>query len=109
MTLRDLKVGDFVFVENLSGVKFRELCEVEKVTKTMIITRNQRFNIDTGRVTNAGMWDSTHIRIATKEDIERYYYWKNVHELQKYLTEKIKECKKLSKLKEIKDVLEGEN
>lgn len=109
MTFRDLKVGDFVFVERLGGVKFCELCKVEKITKTMIITRNQRFNIDTGRVTNAGIWDDTHIRIATKEDIDRYYYWKNVHELQKYLPEKIKECKKLSVLKEIKDILEGEN
>lgn len=66
--LDEVKVGDKV----VYCVHFHEdkVLEVTKVTKTLIICGNDRFNKQTGRITGIDRWCSARIHVPEEGEIE---------------------------------------
>lgn len=102
MTFEDLKVGDFVIVSDRLGERLQR---VEKITKTMIITKNQRFNIKTGRLCNGNIWSFTLIRIPSADEIETIIYKYKVSKIKSLISSRLFDCSDLEKLEKIKSIL----
>lgn len=99
---RDLKVGDFVIVIDRFG---EHLQQVDRVTKTMIITKNQRFNIQTGYLCNRDAWSIIRIRIPSIDEIEIIIYKDKVRKTKSLIASKLYNCSDLEKLEKIKSIL----
>lgn len=66
--MENVKVGDKLLVRN----RYWENIEiVEKVTKTLVITKRHRFRIRDGYSIPTDKWINTYAKPATPEDIER--------------------------------------
>lgn len=102
MDFTNLKIGDFVIVSN--RIK-EELVPIERITKTMIITKYQRFNIKTGELCNGGIWNECRIRIPTSSEMENYRYKNKCRILRKIILEKLNDCHSLDKLEKINTIL----
>lgn len=64
--LKDLKVGDDVLV---TGISYRRIAKVNKVTKTLIIVGNTRFRRESGWQYGGDGWNLRSISVPTKKVI----------------------------------------
>ena len=64
--LKDLVVGDDVLV---TGMYYRRIAKVDKVTKTQIIANNSRFRRDSGWQCGSDSWDRKSISVPTEKEI----------------------------------------
>ena len=64
--LKDLVVGDDVLV---TGMYYRRIAKVDKVTKTQIIANNARFRRDSGWQCGSDRWDTKSISVPTEKEI----------------------------------------
>lgn len=64
--LKDLQVGDDVLV---TGMSYRRISKIDKVTKTQIIVDNARFRIDSGWQCGRDIWNLRKISVPTEKQI----------------------------------------
>ena len=64
--LKDLVVGDDVLV---TGMYYRRIAKVDKVTKTQIIVNNARFRRDSGCQFGSDRWNVRRISVPTEKEI----------------------------------------
>ena len=64
--IKDLVAGDEVLV---TGMYYRRIAKVDKVTKTQIIANNARFRRDSGWQCGSDTWDRKIISIPTEKEI----------------------------------------
>ena len=64
--LKDLQVGDDVLV---TGMLYRRISKIDKVTKTQIIVDNARFRRDSGWQCGSDSWDRKSISVPTEKEI----------------------------------------
>lgn len=64
--LKDLQVGDSVLV---TGMSYRRIAKVDKVTKTKIVVDNARFRRDSGWQCGSDIWNKRKISVPTEKDI----------------------------------------
>ena len=64
--LKDLVVGDDVLV---TGMYYRRIAKVDKVTKTQIIANNARFRRDSGWQCGRDSWNRKSISVPTEKEI----------------------------------------
>ena len=64
--LKDLVVGDDVLV---TGMYYRRIAKVDKVTKTQIIANNARFRRDSGWQCGSDRWNVRRISVPTEKEI----------------------------------------
>lgn len=76
--LKDLQVGDVVLV---TGMSYRRIAKVDKVTKTQIIANNARFRRDSGWQCGSDSWNVRKISVPTEKvisDVEEENLRKNL-------------------------------
>lgn len=73
--LENVKVGDKLLVRNRC---WEDIEIVEKLTKTLVITKRHRFRIRDGFSIPTDKWINTYAKPATLEDIERNIRRKNI-------------------------------
>lgn len=64
--LKDLVVGDEVLV---TGMSYKRIAKVDKVTKTKIVVDNARFRRDSGWQCGSDIWNKRKISVLTEKDI----------------------------------------
>jgi hypothetical protein len=64
--LKDLVVGDEVLV---TGMSYKRIAKVDKVTKTKIVVDNARFRRDSGWKCGSDIWNNRKISVPTEKDI----------------------------------------
>ena len=64
--LKDLVVGDDVLV---TGMSYRRIAKIDKVTKTQIVVDNARFRRDSGWQCGSDSWNRRSISIPTEKEI----------------------------------------
>lgn len=64
--LKDLVTGDDVLV---SGMHYRRIAKVDKVTKTQIVIDNARFRRDSGWQCGSDRWNIRIISVPTEKEI----------------------------------------
>lgn len=64
--LKDLVVGDDVLV---TGMNYRRIAKVDKVTKTQIVVNNARFRRDSGWQCGSDRWNVRRISVPTEKEI----------------------------------------
>ena len=64
--LKDLVVGDDVLV---TGMYYRRIAKVDKVTKTQIIANNARFRRDSGWQCGGDRWNVRRISVPTEKEM----------------------------------------
>ena len=64
--LKDLVVGDDVLV---TGISYRRIVKVDKVTKTQIVAGNIRFRRDSGWQCGGDRWNIKRISVPTEKEI----------------------------------------
>ena len=64
--LKDLVVGDDVLV---TGMYYRRIAKVDKVTKTQIVIDNARFRRDSGCQCGGDSWNRKSISVPTEKEI----------------------------------------
>lgn len=64
--LKDLVVGDDVLV---TGMYYRRIAKVDKVTKTQIVVDNARYRRNSGRQCGDDIWDRKSISVPTEKEI----------------------------------------
>lgn len=64
--LKDLQVGDVVLV---TGMSYRRIAKIDKITKTQIIVDNARFNKDSGWKCGSDRWNVRKISVPTEKEI----------------------------------------
>lgn len=74
MTLSTAEVGDRLHIHVMLGNKLTEVCEkVERVTKTLVITKTFRFGKETGRTSGGDSWGyQPSAKLFTDEELEKY-------------------------------------
>lgn len=74
--LENVKVGDKLLVRN--NVYWEDIEIVERVTKTLVITKRHRFRIKDGFSVSPNQWINVYAKPATPEDIERNIRRENI-------------------------------
>ena len=64
--LKDLQVGDNVLV---TGMSYRRISKIDKVTKTQIVVGNARFRRDSGWQCGGDRWNVRRISVPTEKEI----------------------------------------
>ena len=64
--LKDLVVGDDVLV---TGMYYRRIAKVDKVTKTQIVVDNARYRRNSGLQCGDDIWDRKSISVPTEKEI----------------------------------------
>ena len=64
--LKDLVVGDEVLV---TGMYYKRIAKVDKVTKTQIVVNNARFRRDSGWQCGSDIWNVRRISVPTEKEI----------------------------------------
>lgn len=64
--LKDLVVGDDVLV---TGMYYRRIAKVDKVTKTQIVVDNARYRRNSGWQCGDDIWDRESISVPTEKEI----------------------------------------
>lgn len=64
--LKDLKAGDDVLV---TGLFYRRITKIDKVTKTQIVVNNARFRRDSVWQCSSDRWNVRRISVPTEKDI----------------------------------------
>ena len=64
--LKDLVVGDDVLV---TGMSYRRIAKVDKVTKTQIVVDNARFRRNSGWQCGSDMWNKRRVSVPTEKEI----------------------------------------
>lgn len=64
--LKDLVEGDEVLV---TGMYYRRIAKVDKVTKTQIVVDNARFKRDSGWQCGSGIWNRRRVSVPTEKEI----------------------------------------
>lgn len=64
--IKDLQVGDSVLV---TGMSYRRIAKIDKVTKTQIVVDNARFNKNSGWQCGSNIWNRRKIYIPTEKQI----------------------------------------
>lgn len=64
--LKDLVAGDDVLV---TGMSYRRIVKIDKVTKTQIIVNNARFRRDSGWQYGGDSWNRKRISVPTEKEI----------------------------------------
>ena len=67
--LKDLVVGDDVLV---TGMYYRRIAKVDKVTKTQIVIDNTRFRRDSGWQCGSDRWNVRRISVPTENEISDF-------------------------------------
>ena len=104
--LKDLVVGDDVLV---TGMSYRHIAKVDKVTKTQIVVNNARFRRDSGRQCTSDRLNVRRISIPTEKEISDI----KEENLRKTLIYAISsfDFKRLStdELKQVYNIIKGKN
>lgn len=74
--LENVKVGDKLLVRN--NIYWEDIEIVERVTKTLVITKRHKFRIKDGFSVPKSTWINIYARPATPEDIKRNIRKKNI-------------------------------
>ena len=102
--LKDLVVGDDVLV---TGMYYRRIAKVDKVTKTQIIANNARFRRDSGWQCGSDRWNVRRISVPTLKEISDF----KEENFRKELLYAISSCdfERLStdKLKQVYNIVKG--
>lgn len=64
--LKDLVEGDEVLV---TGMSYKLIAKVDKVTKTQIVVDNARFKRDSGWQCGSGIWNRRRVSVPTEKEI----------------------------------------
>lgn len=64
--LKDLVVGDEVLV---TGMSYKRIAKVDKVTKTQIVVDNARFRRNSGWRCGSDMWNKRRVSVPTEKEI----------------------------------------
>lgn len=74
MTLSTVEVGDRLHIRVMLGNTLTEVCEkVERITKTLVITKTYRFGKETGRTSGGSSWGcQTTAELFTEEELEKF-------------------------------------
>lgn len=64
--LKDLVVGDDVLV---TGMSYKRIAKINKVTKTQIVVNNARFRRDSGWQCSSDRWNLRKISVPTEKEI----------------------------------------
>ena len=64
--LKDLVEGDEVLV---TGMSYKRIAKVDKVTKTQIVVDNARFKRDSGWQCGSGIWNRRRVSVPTEKEI----------------------------------------
>ena len=64
--LKDLVVGDEVLV---TGMSYKRIAKVDKVTKTQIVVDNARFRRNSGWQCGRDMWNKRRVSVPTEKEI----------------------------------------
>lgn len=64
--LKDLVTGDEVLV---TGMSYRRIAKVDKVTKTQIVVDNDRFRRNSGWQCGSDMWNKRRVSVPTEKEI----------------------------------------
>lgn len=64
--IKDLQVGDSVLV---TGMSYKRIAKVDKVTKTQIVVGNARYRRNSGLQCGDDIWDRKSISVPTEEEI----------------------------------------
>lgn len=64
--LKDLVEGDEVLV---TGMSYKRIAKVDKVTKTQIVVDNARFKRDSGWQCVSGIWNRRRVSVPTEKEI----------------------------------------
>lgn len=74
MTLSTTEVGDRLHIRVMLGNTLTEVCEkVERITKTLVITKTYRFGKETGRTSGGSSWGyQTTAELFTDEELEKF-------------------------------------
>lgn len=100
--LKDLQVGDTILV---SCAWNRRLSKVQRVTKTLIVVDNIRFNRQSGWQLGQGRWNTSKLYVPTEKEIAKI----KEEEIHKKLVYAIQDCdfRKLStdKLKQVYNII----
>lgn len=64
--IKDLQVGDSVLV---TGMSYKRIAKVDKVTKTQIVVGSARYRRNSGLQCGDDIWDRKSISVPTEEEI----------------------------------------
>lgn len=64
--LKDLVIGDDVLV---TGISYRRIVKIDRVTKTQIVVGNARFKKDSGWQCGSDRWNLRKISVPTEKEI----------------------------------------
>ena len=104
--LKDLVVGDDVLV---TGMYYRRIAKVDKVTKTQIIVNNARFRRDSGWQCGSDRWNVRRISVPTEKEIsdvkeedfrKKLIYAISSFDFKRLSTDELKQVYKIVKDKE---------
>lgn len=102
--LEDLKAGDDVLI---SGMYYRRIAKIDKVTKTQIVVGNARFRRNSGWQCGSDSWNRKYISVPTEKEISDV----KEENLRKILIHTISsvDFKRLStdELKQVYNILKG--
>lgn len=76
--LKDLVVGDEVLV---TGMSYKRIAKIDKVTKTQIVVANARYKKDSGWQCGRDRWNLRKISVPTEKeisDIKKEYFRKKL-------------------------------
>lgn len=104
--LKDLVAGDEVLV---TGMSYKRITKVDKVTKTQIVVDNARFRRDSGWQCGSDIWNRRKIYVPTEKEIsdikEENFHKKLIYvissfDFKRLSTDKLKQVYNIIKDKE---------
>ena len=101
MRVKDLKVGDKVFVVDTF---YKKLMQVEKITPTGLIRVGGNLYSQNGCLRSRDLWKTEHLEIATDETIEKFKKDAFVSECKSRMGKQVKLT--YSQAKRIMDILD---
>ena len=98
--LKDLVVGDEVLV---TGMSYRHIAKVDKVTKTQIIVNNARFRRDSGWQFGSDRWNVRRISVPTEKEISDVKRKTLIHTISSFDFERLS----TNELKQVYNIVKG--
>ena len=101
--LKGVKPGDFVIRDLTGGNSVIE--EVQRVTKTMLITKSGRYNKETGKSIGSSIWHISYLRCAEQEEIDKILYGQKIKRIKNFIEYQIWDKVEDEKLIKIYNIL----
>lgn len=102
--IKDLQVGDSVLV---TGMSYRRIAKIDKVTKTQIVVDDARFNKNSGCQCGSNIWNCRKIYVPTEKQIaeikEENFRKKLVYAISSFNFERLS----TDELKQVYNIVKG--